>query len=179
MARRSKKADPLEGLVLGKRSTMLNWNDLSPAELTVLETIFWSSGVSRAELAQNSGFSRSKANNAVAALVERGMLDETGPQASSGGRRPETLLLSSSSHGVRDVSDASRLRRPSFTTNPVQRRPVRGYRPKLPASPVFWGVRLGLRLAGTEQSTRSALATLRHDDSFQGPTAHRRDRSRR
>ena len=75
---------------------MLNWNDLSPAELTVLETIFWSSGVSRAELAQNSGFSRSKANAAVAALVERGMLDETGPQASSGGRRPETLLLSSS-----------------------------------------------------------------------------------
>jgi len=96
MARRSKKADPLEGLALGKRSTMLNWNDLSPAELTVLETIFWSSGVSRAELAQNSGFSRSKANAAVAALVERGMLDETGPQASSGGRRPETLLLSSS-----------------------------------------------------------------------------------
>ncbi len=96
MARRLKKADPLEGLAFGKWETMVSWNDLSPAELTVLETIFWSSGVSRAELAQNSGFSRSKANAAVAALVERGMLDETGPQASSGGRRPETLLLSSS-----------------------------------------------------------------------------------
>lgn len=73
---------------------MLRWDDLSPAELTVMETVFWSSGISRAELAQLSGFSRSKANTAAAALVERGMLDETGPQASSGGRRPETLLLS-------------------------------------------------------------------------------------
>ncbi|WP_341675101.1 ROK family transcriptional regulator [Niveibacterium sp. SC-1] len=73
---------------------MVRWDDLSPAELTVLETIFWSAGVSRAELAQLTDFSRSKANAAVAALIERGMLDETGPQVSSGGRRPETLLLS-------------------------------------------------------------------------------------
>lgn len=72
---------------------MIRWNELSPAELTVLETVFWSSGISRAELATESGFSRSKANAATAALIERGMLDETGPQASSGGRRPETLLL--------------------------------------------------------------------------------------
>lgn len=78
------------------QETMVRWDDLSSAELTVLETVFWSSGISRAELAQQCGFSRSKANTAVAALVERGMLDETGPQASSGGRRPETLLLSSS-----------------------------------------------------------------------------------
>jgi glucokinase-like ROK family protein len=75
---------------------MVRWDDLSAAELTVLETVFWSSGIARAELAQRSGFSRSKANTAVAALVERGMLDETGPQASSGGRCPETLRLSSS-----------------------------------------------------------------------------------
>ena len=74
---------------------MIRWNDLSPAELTVLETVFWSSGISRADLAEQSGFSRSKANTAAAALIERGMLDETGLQASSGGRRPETLLLSS------------------------------------------------------------------------------------
>ena len=74
---------------------MVRWDDLSPAEITVLETVFWSSGVSRSELAEQSGFSRSKANMATAALIERGMLDETGPQASSGGRRPETLLLSS------------------------------------------------------------------------------------
>ena len=75
---------------------MGRWDDLSPAELIVLETIFWSSGVSRAELSGLSGFSRSKANATVAALVERGLLDETGLQASSGGRRAETLLLSSS-----------------------------------------------------------------------------------
>ncbi len=75
---------------------MVRWDDLSSAELTVLETVFWSSGISRADLAQHCGFSRSKSNAAVAALLERGMLDETGPQASSGGRRPETLLLSSS-----------------------------------------------------------------------------------
>ena len=74
---------------------MVRWDDLSRAEITVLETVFWSSGVSRSELAEQSGFSRSKANMATAALIERGMLDETGPQASSGGRRPETLLLSS------------------------------------------------------------------------------------
>ena len=74
---------------------MVRWDDLSPAEITVLETVFWSSGISRSELSEQSGFSRSKANMATAALIERGMLDETGPQASSGGRRPETLLLSS------------------------------------------------------------------------------------
>ena len=73
---------------------MIRWDDLSPAELTALETVFWSSGISRAELAEQTGFSRSKSNTAAAALIERGMLDETGPQASSGGRRPETLLLS-------------------------------------------------------------------------------------
>ncbi|MDQ8020474.1 MAG: ROK family transcriptional regulator [Moraxellaceae bacterium] len=72
------------------------WDHVSPAELAILETIFWSAGVSRAELAQHTEFSRSKANNAVASLLERGMLDETGPQASSGGRRAETLLLSRS-----------------------------------------------------------------------------------
>ena len=30
---------------------MVRWDDLSPAEITVLETVFWSSGVSRSELA--------------------------------------------------------------------------------------------------------------------------------
>ena len=79
---------------------MVRWDDLSPAEVTVLETVFWSSGISRAELAELSGFSRSKANTAAAALIERGMIDETGPQASSGGRRPETLLLSAGMGGL-------------------------------------------------------------------------------
>ena len=53
---------------------MVRWDDLSPTEITVLETVFWSSGVSRSELAEQSGFSRSKANMATAALIERGML---------------------------------------------------------------------------------------------------------
>jgi glucokinase-like ROK family protein len=74
----------------------IRWDELSAAELTVLETVFWSPGIPRAELSLQAGFSRSKTNTAVAVLLERGMLDETGLQLSSGGRRPETLLLSSS-----------------------------------------------------------------------------------
>lgn len=69
---------------------MLRWDDLSSAELDRSGDRFWSSGGSRSELAQSCGFSRSKANTAVAALIERGMIDETGAQASSGGRRPES-----------------------------------------------------------------------------------------
>lgn len=72
---------------------MLRWDDLSSAELSVLETVFWSSGLARAELAEQCAYSRSKTNSAVAALIERGMVDETGAQASSGGRRAETLSL--------------------------------------------------------------------------------------
>jgi glucokinase-like ROK family protein len=75
---------------------VIRWDDLSPGELAVLEAVFWSSGASRSELAERSAFSKSKANGAVAGLVERGLLDETGPQASSGGRRPETLRLARS-----------------------------------------------------------------------------------
>nr|WP_275983182.1 ROK family transcriptional regulator [Propionivibrio soli] len=75
---------------------MIRWDDLTPAEMTALEAVFWSAGMSRAELAEQTGFSRSKANTAASSLIARGMLDETGPQASSGGRRPETLTLSSS-----------------------------------------------------------------------------------
>ena len=73
---------------------MLCWHDLSSAEIMVLEAVFWSPGLSRTELARQTGFSRSKANTLVSALIERGLLDETGSQASSGGRRPEMLFLS-------------------------------------------------------------------------------------
>ena len=72
------------------------WSELSSVEMDVLSNIFWSSGLSRTELAQLTGFSRSKANSAVAGLIDRGLIDEIGPQASSGGRRPETLVLSGS-----------------------------------------------------------------------------------
>ncbi|MDB5998963.1 MAG: nagC1, partial [Rhizobacter sp.] len=68
----------------------------SEGERTVLETVFWSSGASRTGLAALSTFSKSKANATAAALLERGLLEETGMQASSGGRRPETLRLARS-----------------------------------------------------------------------------------
>ncbi|WKB53866.1 ROK family transcriptional regulator [Eleftheria terrae] len=71
----------------------MDWDDLSPAEFRVLETVFWSGGASRHELAGQADFSKSKANAAVAALVERGLLEEVGPQPSTGGRRPELLRL--------------------------------------------------------------------------------------
>ncbi|ROR20949.1 glucokinase-like ROK family protein [Comamonas sp. BIGb0124] len=70
------------------------WNDLSMAELTVLETAFWSSRTSRHALAGLLDYSKSKANATVAALIERGLLQEAGLQSSSGGRRPEGLRLS-------------------------------------------------------------------------------------
>lgn len=70
------------------------WNDLSMAELTVLETAFWSSHTSRHALAGLLDYSKSKANATVAALIERGLLQEAGLQSSSGGRRPEGLRLS-------------------------------------------------------------------------------------
>ena len=49
---------------------MVRWDDLSPAEITVLETVFWSSGISRSELAEQSGFSRSKAKSIKGAWLE-------------------------------------------------------------------------------------------------------------
>ncbi|KAF1021065.1 MAG: Glucokinase [Paracidovorax wautersii] len=77
-----------------KETRVLTWNDLSMAELTVLETAFWSSHTSRHALAGLLGYSKSKANATVAALIERGLLQEAGQQPSSGGRQPEALRLS-------------------------------------------------------------------------------------
>nr|WP_123298852.1 ROK family protein [Comamonas sp. BIGb0124] len=62
--------------------------------MTVLETAFWSSRTSRHALAGLLDYSKSKANATVAALIERGLLQEAGLQSSSGGRRPEGLRLS-------------------------------------------------------------------------------------
>lgn len=72
---------------------MTRWNQLSEAEMDLLQTVFWSPGTSRNALAGRLEFSRSKANALAAGLVEQGLLEETGLQASSGGRRPETLQL--------------------------------------------------------------------------------------
>jgi glucokinase-like ROK family protein len=62
----------------------------------VLQTVFWSTGSSRNALAGRLDCSKSKANALAAGLIEQGLLEETGLQASSGGRRPETLHLARS-----------------------------------------------------------------------------------
>lgn len=72
---------------------MNRWDQLSPAEMDVLQTVFWSAGSSRNALAGRLDCSKSKANALAAGLIEQGLLEETGLQASSGGRRPETLQL--------------------------------------------------------------------------------------
>jgi glucokinase-like ROK family protein len=69
------------------------WDQLTPAEMDVLQTVFWSVGSSRHGLASRLDCSKSKANALAAGLIEQGLLEETGLQASSGGRRPETLQL--------------------------------------------------------------------------------------
>jgi glucokinase-like ROK family protein len=71
----------------------MRWDQLSAAEMDLLQTVFWSPGTSRNALAGRLEFSRSKANALAANLVEQGLLEETGLQESSGGRRPEALQL--------------------------------------------------------------------------------------
>lgn len=73
---------------------MVRWNDLSANEVTLLDHVFWSSGISREALAANSSFSKSRANAAVAGMLEQGVLEQTGEQVTTGGRRAETLRLS-------------------------------------------------------------------------------------
>ena len=75
----------------------MRWDALSPDELSLLQTIFWSAGGSRHALSQRQEFSKSKSNALVASLLDQGMLEETGLQNSSGGRRAETLQIS---HGL-------------------------------------------------------------------------------
>jgi glucokinase-like ROK family protein len=69
------------------------WDHLSPAEMNLLQTVFWSAGSSRHALAGRLDCSKSKANALAAGLIDQGLLEETGLQESSGGRRPETLQL--------------------------------------------------------------------------------------
>ena len=69
------------------------WSQLTPDEMQLLETAFWSAGGSRHGMAEHLGFSKSKANTLIAGLVEQGLLAESGLQASSGGRRAENLQL--------------------------------------------------------------------------------------
>lgn len=75
---------------------MALWDKLSKDDMQLLQTVFWSAGSSRLGLADRLGFSKSKTNSLVAALIDTGLLDEIGLQDSSGGRRAETLRLSTS-----------------------------------------------------------------------------------
>ena len=74
----------------------MSWKGLKSGEMTLLDHVFWSSGISRDALAAASSFSKSRANAAVAELLEQGLLEETGQQVPTGGRRAETLRLSRS-----------------------------------------------------------------------------------
>lgn len=72
---------------------MTPWSRLSADEMQLLETTFWSAGSSRHGMAEQLGFSKSKANALIAGLVDQGLLAESGLQRSTGGRRPENLQL--------------------------------------------------------------------------------------
>jgi glucokinase-like ROK family protein len=70
------------------------WDDLSLDETALLQAIFWSEGSSRFALADRLEFSKSKTNNLIAGLLDVGLLEESGLRGSTGGRRPETIKLS-------------------------------------------------------------------------------------
>jgi glucokinase-like ROK family protein len=74
----------------------VSWKGLKNGEKTLLDHVFWASGISRDALAAASSFSKTRANAAVAELLEQGLLEPTGELASTGGRRAETLRLSRS-----------------------------------------------------------------------------------
>jgi glucokinase-like ROK family protein len=75
---------------------MVLWKDLTAGEMTLLDQIFWSSGISREALATGATFSKTRANAAVAGMLELGLLERTGQHVATGGRRAETLRLSRS-----------------------------------------------------------------------------------
>jgi len=75
---------------------MERWRGLTADEMQLLETTFWSAGGSRHGMAEQLGFSKSKANALIAGLVDQGLLAEAGLQRSSGGRRAENLQMSAS-----------------------------------------------------------------------------------
>src|SRR2546423_13588794 len=66
---------------------LVRWKELSAKEMTLLDHVFWSSGISREALAMSSAFSKSRANAAVAGMLEQGVLEQTGEQVTTGGRR--------------------------------------------------------------------------------------------
>jgi glucokinase-like ROK family protein len=76
-----------------RQARVAPWSGITADEMRLLETTFWSAGGSRHAMAEELGFSKSKANALIAGLLEQGLLAEAGLQRSSGGRRPENLQL--------------------------------------------------------------------------------------
>lgn len=69
------------------------WSDLSADEMLVLESIFWSAGTSRHDIAAKLQLSKTKANALIAALVAQGLLMQTGHALPGTGRPAETLCM--------------------------------------------------------------------------------------
>ena len=72
---------------------MDHWSNLSADEMLVLESIFWSAGASRHDIAAKLRLSKTKANALIAALVAQGLLIETGHALPGAGRPAETLRM--------------------------------------------------------------------------------------
>ena len=53
---------------------MARWSGITADEMRLLETTFWSAGGSRHAMAEQLGFSKSKANGLIAGLVDKGLL---------------------------------------------------------------------------------------------------------
>ena len=82
----------------------MNWKGLRSGEKALLDHVFWASGISRDALALASSFSKTRANAAVAELLDQGLIEETGQQMATGGRRAEVLRLSRSLGGLIGVA---------------------------------------------------------------------------
>lgn len=69
---------------------------LSRAEKIIVDLLSQHGALSRTDLARLSGYSRAKIGNAVQALIDRNILQETGEDESRGGRKARLLNFSSS-----------------------------------------------------------------------------------
>ncbi|PYE54969.1 ROK family transcriptional regulator [Deinococcus yavapaiensis] len=66
---------------------------LGLTEAALLSAVSWEGQVSRRFLVERTGFSKSKVVAAIANLLEAGLVRESGPSESTGGRRSEQLTL--------------------------------------------------------------------------------------
>ncbi|WP_421684967.1 ROK family transcriptional regulator [Thermus thermophilus] len=69
------------------------WSSLTPGERRVLDLLLWKGQLTRRDITLQTGYSRSKVYDVVEALKERGLVEETEVQASTGGRPPAAVRL--------------------------------------------------------------------------------------